>query len=392
MPELDPEVLGRVLRWCALSGGHPSEDAVRSALEPLSWDEMLAVRAALADPPPRRGLGPAELVALAKRPPRDLRDDSAPAAASRAAAGEPVPARKRGRRAAVSQRAVAPRIRRVRDRAAATLAAPPPLPFLQDLYREEGRAVLERLLRRFGPSRPGLAAALSAGWRRSDGGPAQSEDLEPLLAHHGLARPFAERERAMLLHTLRKLGGVRTRAARETGLSLEELDSAVDRLGLGPAVESLREERRRKLLRRGTLAERARLFAAEEEALSDLGIASEVEADLRRLLAEHLRALRASGKRSPLAAALADSLFLPRTTVDRMVEKLGVNVAAPSGRSGPPLRKPGAPTGPPRERRGPPRAAGSPSRPRGAPGASPRPRAAPFAPPTRPRRRSGRPL
>ena len=66
MPELDPEILARVLRWCAEAGAPTRGEAVRAALEPLSWDDLLAVKAAIADPPPRRGLGPAELVALAR--------------------------------------------------------------------------------------------------------------------------------------------------------------------------------------------------------------------------------------------------------------------------------------------------------------------------------------
>jgi len=332
MPELDPETLARALRWCAEGGGPASEGAVRAALEPLSWDELLAVKAALADPPPRRGLGPAELVAIAKGP--------LPAREAR------LPARRApGRRATAQRRAVNPRIRRARDREVHALAAPPPLPFVQELYREEGRAVLERLVRRLGPSRPALAAALSAGWRRSDGRPAEGADLEPLLAHHGLSRSFAERERAALLHTLRKFGGVRTQAAREAGLPLDELDSAVDRLDLRPALESLREERRHKLLRRGTLAELARLFAAEEEALADLGIAGELEAALRRLLGEHLRALAASRKRAPLGAALAESLLLPRAAVERMLGRLGLAAALPAAPGGPPRRDPRATPG-----------------------------------------------
>jgi len=349
MPQLDPETLARALRWCAEAGTRTTEEAVRAALEPLSWADLLAAKATLADPPPRRGIGPAELAALARGPSR------APPAPA------PLPAPGRRRRASPPRRAVTPRIRRARDRTREALAAPPPPPLLAELYREEGRAVLSQLLRRLGPSRPALAAALAAGWRRDDGRPAEAADLEPLLVHHGLLRSFAERERAALLHALRKAGGIRTEAARGMGLTPHELEAAVERLDLGAALGALREERRQKLLRRGTLAERARLFAAEEEALLDLGIAAQVEADLRRLLSEHLRALRAGDKRVPLGAALAESLLLPRAAVERMLARLGIDAAVrPAGRDAAPAnaRAAGAsPGGRPRARRVPDRGA-----------------------------------
>lgn len=189
--------------------------------------------------------------------------------------------------------------------------------------------MLERLVRRLGAARPSLAAAVGEGWRRPDGVPVADGDLERLLVHHGLERAFAERERALLLHTLRKLGGAIPAAARELGYPVDDLGSAIDRLGLRPAVEALREGRRREFRQRLTLAQRARLFATEEEALADLGILAEVEADLRRRLPDHLRALLVSGRRPPLAAALADSLSLPRAAADRLVERLSLEVRAP---------------------------------------------------------------
>ncbi|HVP65881.1 MAG TPA: hypothetical protein VMT17_01330 [Anaeromyxobacteraceae bacterium] len=329
MPELDAETLARALRWCSAAGRPATEVAVRAALEPLTWDELLAVKATLADPPPRGDLGPSDLVALSRgarragRPP----PPTAPAA--------PAGGRRRGR-GRPPRGATAPRIRRASQRSEGAAAAEAPLPLVDGLFREEGRADLERLLRRIGPSRPALTRALAAGWRRPDGAPVGERDLDLLLAHHGLARSFAERERALVLHTLRKRGGVRPDAASDLGLEPSELDQAVARLGLGPAVEVLRANRRRELLRRATLAERARMFAVEEPALVDLGILAEVESDLRRRLPEHLRAIQAAGKPPPLGAALAESLGLPRAATDRLAERLSLDVASARPPGGPP--------------------------------------------------------
>ncbi|HYQ80251.1 MAG TPA: Fis family transcriptional regulator, partial [Anaeromyxobacteraceae bacterium] len=66
MGALDPELMARAIRWCADAGRRVGEAEVRAALEPLGWDELLAARALLADPPPARPLGPQALVDLAR--------------------------------------------------------------------------------------------------------------------------------------------------------------------------------------------------------------------------------------------------------------------------------------------------------------------------------------
>src|SRR5690242_17056809 len=66
MAQIDDEFIARALRWFADAGRHPSASDVREALEVLSWDELLAARALLADPPPARPLGPLALAALAR--------------------------------------------------------------------------------------------------------------------------------------------------------------------------------------------------------------------------------------------------------------------------------------------------------------------------------------
>jgi len=329
MPELDPEILARALRWCAAAGSPPGPDAVRRALEPLTWDELLAVKATLAAPPPSAGLGLAELVALAREA-----DLPAPHRGRGPVPAPPPPPRPRSRGTRARRPPPGPRIRRARDRQVPEAEAPAPRPLIDELYREEGRAVLERLVRRLGAVRPAVAAAVGESWRRPDGAPVGDGDLERLLLHHGLARAFGERERALLLHTLRKLGGVMPAAAREIGTSVPELGSAIDRVGIRADVDALRETRRREFRRRATLAQRARMFAADEEALADLGLLAEVEADLRRRLPEHVRALRASGQRPPLAAALGDSLSLTAAAVARLAERFALEVPPPRPATG----------------------------------------------------------
>src|SRR5512140_1848775 len=66
MPDLDDELIARALQWCAAAGRPSSADQVRAALAPLSWDQLLAARALLADAPPARPLGPRALADLAR--------------------------------------------------------------------------------------------------------------------------------------------------------------------------------------------------------------------------------------------------------------------------------------------------------------------------------------
>ena len=318
MPEIDREILDRAVRWCAESGRPTREERVRAVLEPLGWDELLAVKATLADPPPGRDLSPADLVALS----RAAAPPSRPAAR---APGAPAARTRRPKTVSAPRKASAPRIRRVQDVVAAPSPGPAPLPHLDGLYRESGRAEIGRLVRRLGANRIAILSDLAARWSDGAGSPPGSADLGRLLEHHGLARGFAERERALFLHAVGKHGGVVIRMARELGMAPEDVRGAVDRLELRPAVESIREARRRRLERKATLSERARLLDEEADALADLGLLAGFEADLRRRLPDHLRAL-AVGGRSPSAADLGRSLSLSRSAVDRVVAHFGLRL------------------------------------------------------------------
>jgi len=343
MPEIDREIIDRAMRWCAESGRPVHEDVVRHALGPLGWDALLAVKAILADPPPARDLSPSDLVALSRGGPP-------------AGTGAPAPraARKAGPRAPRPLRPVpGPRIRRARDRVEPSTPSPAAPPSIDFLYQEAGRAVLDRMVRQHGANRTAILAALAAGWSAGGGAPS-SGDLDRLLAHHGLARGFAERERALLLHAFRKHGGVFLRVARELGTAPADLRAAVTRLELSGPVEAVREARRRVLDRKGTLADRARLVDEEEEALKDLGLLPRFEEDLRKRLPEQLRALSVGGRR-PSAADLGRSLSLSRGAVDRLATRFSLPLrAAPPERPerlearGGPRRTPGR--GPPAAR------------------------------------------
>ena len=72
MAEIDAELVERVTRWCAEAGRQTGRAEIHGALEPLSWDELLALRALLADPPPARPLGPYALADLARGAPADV--------------------------------------------------------------------------------------------------------------------------------------------------------------------------------------------------------------------------------------------------------------------------------------------------------------------------------
>src|SRR5512137_1134828 len=128
MPEIDREILDRAMRWCAESGRPVHEDVLRHTLLPLGWDELLAVKAILADPPPGRDLTPADLLALSRGV---LPRQGAPA--------KRMP-RRDGRAAGRSPRpSPGPRIRRVRDRVEPSIPSPASVPTIDLLYQEAGR-------------------------------------------------------------------------------------------------------------------------------------------------------------------------------------------------------------------------------------------------------------
>jgi hypothetical protein len=369
MTEVDAELLERVARWCAEAGRQAGRAEIRRALGPLGWDELLAVRALLADPPPARPLGPHALADIARGAPPDLAAErerggrypspDGPAEATAGAAPRGPPGASEAKRSAARGRR-APRgpgvvIRRARDLPPARPAAPPPKPPLDELLRPEGRAVLERLVRVHGARRAAIAQALAGSWRRPDGGVPGDEDVERLLDHHGLVRAFERRERNDLLHALRAAGGVRARAAVRVGLGVEGLDAALARLGALDEAERIREARRADLRGRATLSERVRLVLADEERLRDLGLLAEFEDDLRARLPEHLRALRRTA--SPIAPALARSLSLTPWEARALGTRFGLAVEAPRS---PPPRSPTprprtVPPAPRGKRRGPPR-------------------------------------
>jgi hypothetical protein len=339
MPDLDQELLERVARWCAEAGRTTVSAEIRRALEPLGWDELLAVRALLADPPPARPLGPFALADLGRGLPAETAaereasghypapgaetgaPEAADAEAAAAAAPAPPAPRKGGKRGPKSQ---GPVIRRARD---AVTPPPPPspsIPLADELLAPEGRTVLERLIRRHGARRHVIVAALAQGWQRPDGRPLDDELLARLLDHHGLARAFASRERDELLHALRASGGLRAAAATRLGLDRDALDAALARSGAAAEAERIREARRAEIRAKATLAERVRLLLADPARLEDLGVLAEVEQDLRRRLPEHVRAVGGAGR--ALVVALAASLSASAAETHALFERLGIPI------------------------------------------------------------------
>ncbi|HEU4384248.1 MAG TPA: hypothetical protein VFR85_12200 [Anaeromyxobacteraceae bacterium] len=357
MGELDPEVVARAVAWCAEAGRRVGEAEIRSALGPLGRDELLAIRAVLADPPPARPLGPHALVDLARGVAPEVAAERERLGRYRAESQldrrqEPA-SRLQGRNRRSARPTSGVVVRRARDRTAAAPAAPARLPALDELCLSEGRATLERLVRRLGPRRTAVLRALAEGWRRPDGTPPDEADLESLLDHHGMARAFERRERAQLLHALRAALGVVARAAASLDLSPEAFQVALRRLGAEREAEAIREDGRREVRRRATLAERARLLTSDQERLGDLGILEEVAADLGSRLPDHLRALRA-GRPPSLAAALGRSLSLSRPAVDALAARLGLDLGpaqAPEARAERSRGARGRPGGGPRQAR-----------------------------------------
>lgn len=360
MLEIDSETIERVARWCAQAGRQATAPEIRRALAPLSWDELLLARALLADPPPARPLGPSALADIARGAPPEVAAERERGGRYAIACDLTAPTERPPDDAAVPARRRPARgpgvvIRRARDRTPPAAVPAPGLPPIGELRRPEGRALLERLFRRFGARRALLSAELARGWRSDDGSAVTERDLDALLDHHGLARAFARRERDEVLHALRACGGVRLAAASRLGLDRAGLDAALSRLGASEAAERIRDERRAELRRRATLAERVRLLLVDEPRLQDLGLLPEWEEDLRRRLPEHVRALRAG--RTALAPALAKSLAVTVEEGAALATRFGLAIEERE-RPGPRPPPPGSAA--PRPRRRPTGAAGRP--------------------------------
>ena len=354
MLEIDDELVARTLDWCTEAHLPASADEVHAALSPLSWEELLAVRALLADPPPARPLGPLALVDLARgtdpelaaererrrcetyRPPPSSpgegtkadRDPLPPTtlprpegaargpSGTRLGAEPPAATPKKGQRSAAG-----PVIRRARDRVLPKpRKAAPVLPPVGDLFASEGRPVLERLIREHGARRARVAAALAAGWRRTDGTAPGEEELSRLLDLHGLSRGFESRERDELLHALRAATGLKTRAADALGVAPAAFDAALERLGARGEADSIRATRRDELRHRTTLSERVRMLLGETQRLADLDLLAEIEADVRARLPQLVRALRPS-RAVPLGLALARSLGVESSDIDALARR-----------------------------------------------------------------------
>ncbi len=392
MLEIDDELVDRTIDWCSEAHRPASADDIRTALSPLSWHELLAVRAVLADPPPTHPLGPLALVDLARGtapelaaererrrceielPPLCSTDpERLPLTGGRAegedphrsgprlGAEPPAPTRKKGKCGLAG-----PVIRRARDRVKPeSRRLEPVLPLVDDLFASEGRTVLERLIRQHGARRARIAVALANGWRRADGTSPGEEELSRLLDLHGLARGFESRERDELLHALRAAAGLRTRAAHAIGVAPAAFDTALERLGARDEADSIRALHRDELRRRATLSERVRMLLGETERLADLDLLAEIEADVRARIPQLVRALRPS-RAVPLAMALARSLAVESSDIDALVLRLTLDLGerrAPQGAPSPSRDRPPRPArgergslrgerGPPRDRDG----------------------------------------
>ncbi len=342
MPQIEDELVARAIAWCNESGRSPTHGEMRAALAKLDWDELLAARALLADPPPAHPLGPLALVDLARgaTPEMAARREreggyaaAPPSPPSREVSGSHGEARPGGKCGGGG-----PFIRRVRDRVVAGPAPKPaslPPPLLEELFASEGRATLERLVRENGARRGRIVAALSGGWRRPDGTRPGDDDLTRLLDVHGLTRGFERRERDELLHALRAAAGLRTGAAAALGLTPLAYQASLERLGGTREAESIRAAHRDELSRRATLSERVHMLLREALRLEDLGLLAEIEADLRGRLPQHARALRVSGA-APLTMALARSLAVLPSDIDALVARLGLDLDARAAEASPP--------------------------------------------------------
>ena len=305
---------------------------MRQVLGPLGWDELLAVKAVLADPPPGRDLSPADLVALSRGappapPPLPAPKAKASRKAERAHRGRPRaphPARPR------PGRALRPLPRRPAPARRASTASRDG-PSSSGLVRRHGRQSPRH------PRRPGEGAGPWTARRP------RAADLRP-PPRPPPARPRLRRAGTRALPPRGPQARRRdVRMARELGATPDEVRGAIDRLGIRPAIEVIREPAGARSTARRPSPSAPACIDEEADALADLGLLARFEEDLRRRMPQHLRALSVGG-RSPRRSTWGEAFPCPgaRWTGSPRASPSGPSRAAGAPRAGRSPRRPEA--------------------------------------------------
>jgi hypothetical protein len=280
-------------------------------------EEMLALQdarvAPAASPAAVVAGGPSMPAPLAPTPPMET-----PRAASTGGSGqrEPAPAPTVAERIAPRRRtAQSPAQPRGRFTQVEVQRAP-----LESLQGPEGRTTLQTLLMQHG-HRPALLRALAQGYVGRHGAEPGAAELDALLEAQGLLLQVEASERELIVSALSDHRGALGRVAWALGLRRPELTILVQRLGLGPEVDRMRERFRREALTPSSWTARLDLLGRRKY-LEDLGVERDFEDRLRSDLVRELHAAGTDGPDAP--AALARRLAVSPALVTRALERLGL--------------------------------------------------------------------
>lgn len=172
-----------------------------------------------------------------------------------------------------------------------------------ELQGPGGAAILERLLADEKANPRVLAARLSERFDGPAGRDVTDGDLRMLLAHHGLAATFQEREIANTRFLIGFHQGARAKLANALLLASDELAGYLGRLGLSEELERTRQERARIELGRKRLHDRIVQVLTRAPYLDDLGVLPAIDREVREQLGQ-LFAAKVPG--ATVAAALEE--------------------------------------------------------------------------------------
>jgi hypothetical protein len=360
--------------FCRRAGAPASPREVREALSTVTEADEFRIRAVTDAEPPLRPLGPFAVVDLARGTPAELAglrqrsgyyalveellSHAAQPAASLAEASTPGPLTPSSRPPAAereppplaesaTQTRPPERLSTVAERIAPRRRAPslaaPSAPrgrytqvatqraTLDTLAGPEGRSALEKLLLQHG-HRIALTRALAQGYAGGHSADPLPDEVDALLAAHGLLEVAEARECEMVLAALSEHRGALGRVGWALGLRPVELRGLVERLGLDEEVERTRERFRREALAPTHWTTRLDLLGRRKY-LEDLGLERAFDERLRADLTSELGRPEAGGPdRVP---RLARRLGVPPELLARTLARLGL--ATDSGESSSPL-------------------------------------------------------
>lgn len=194
---------------------------------------------------------------------------------------------------------------------------------IDSLMRDEGaEATVVSLVEQM-PTRFSLLKTLSTGYTARGGAPITIDDVEDVLAHHGLLQEIARKERESILTHLQDQKGALGRTASVLSLTAGQLEGLIRALKLTKEVAELRQRFIREALSPANLSLRLDLLGRGKY-LDDLEIGGKFREALSRDLKHLLADVDASGTFDKRLERLAKKHALHLELVRRAADRLGL--------------------------------------------------------------------